>query len=242
MTVVSDLHDAINGANRSVRQDHVVMWRAINEIKRLSTIGEAHKFTGDGPGVKGADNCQICFKWHEDHAEWETTPPDKINKGTTDTRNLRSLARLGQELWRDAEKENKRLEILIANRDVVITTILTNLRHGSATNDIIKWFDGDGKELLKATPLPPAEKITVSCNHYPGQQTCEWCQGSVRQTANELEKAFLAGEVTKRAFRDVMHECGASDRRIDAFIEIYEAENGPAETGDAWTDGFAENH
>ena len=44
------------------------------ENERLRGEGGAHKFTGNGSGVIGADNCQICFKWREDHAEWETTP------------------------------------------------------------------------------------------------------------------------------------------------------------------------
>ena len=32
-----------------------------------------HQFTGDGPGVKGADNCQICGKWFDEHSKWEPT-------------------------------------------------------------------------------------------------------------------------------------------------------------------------
>jgi hypothetical protein len=34
---------------------------------------EPHAFTGNGPGVVGADNCQICFRWYDEHSRLEPT-------------------------------------------------------------------------------------------------------------------------------------------------------------------------
>jgi hypothetical protein len=49
----------------------------MSDVDRFGTIGEAeghddgppmslHQWTGNGPGVIGADNCQVCNRWSDE--------------------------------------------------------------------------------------------------------------------------------------------------------------------------------
>lgn len=40
----------------------------VEDLQRLALAAPAlqHTFTGDGPGVQGADNCQVCGRWFDE--------------------------------------------------------------------------------------------------------------------------------------------------------------------------------
>jgi hypothetical protein len=103
-------------------------------------------------GVKFYDGDDV----EQKSLECETTPPDKVSAG--EPSDIRKLARIAQGLWVSAEDDVDRWKLASDQRDVVIETIIANLRHGCAPNEIIQWFDGDGKRLLATADLPERSK------------------------------------------------------------------------------------
>lgn len=64
LVIGAEAHRAFDGKKQA--DEYAGTWGKVLPLYRGAAIPE-HAFTGNGPGVVGADNCQICGLWYDEH-------------------------------------------------------------------------------------------------------------------------------------------------------------------------------